>query len=392
MTISSGSQTTAGNEKKPALKRFLRTKKAVWVPATLILLCGAVLLLAWNCKRFAGLYREYIFPLWLNSFGRLTSLLPFSLGEILLAIFVILIVITVIGLPLLLIFGKKRRKQTAGIAAKCWLWVIAFIMTTETFNCFILYHAPTFAEEYGYTTDRHTDAQLVNLARLLITRGNAAAEQVSRDADGQFVLTADLNETAKAALRGISGDYPQLDGFYPNPKDIHFSYFMSQQYLMGIYFPFTLEANLNTEMYALNMPDTVCHELSHVRGFILEDEANFIAYLACVRSGSADYVYSGYYSSIKYVMNKVRDNCGEETAQELDALIGDKLYIDLTGNSRYWSTVQEDKDALLPSDVVNEVSDAAMNTSLKLNGVEDGRQSYGRMVDLLLNYYEAEIG
>lgn len=28
-----------------------------------------------------------------------------------------------------------------------------------------------------------------------------------------------------------------------------------------------------------------------------------------------------------------------------------------------------------------------METSLKLNGVEDGKRSYGRMVDLLLDWY-----
>ena len=32
------------------------------------------------------------------------------------------------------------------------------------------------------------------------------------------------------------------------------------------------------------------------------------------------------------------------------------------------------------------VSDAAMEASLKMNGVADGKKSYGRMVDLLLNY------
>ena len=59
----------------------------------------------------------------------------------------------------------------------------------------------------------------------------------------------------------------------------------------------------------------------------------------------------------------------------------------MNGNSDYWQSVQESDKGLLPSKTVAKVSDKAMEASLKLNGVEDGKRSYGRMVDLLLNYY-----
>ena len=49
--------------------------------------------------------------------------------------------------------------------------------------------------------------------------------------------------------------------------------------------------------------------------------------------------------------------------------------------------VQESDKGLIDSKTVAEVSDKAMETSLKLNGVEDGKRSYGRMVDLLLDWY-----
>ena len=43
-----------------------------------------------------------------------------------------------------------------------------------------------------------------------------------------------------------------------------------------------------------NIPHTICHELSHLKGFMREDEANFIGYLACIGSDSPDFRYSGY--------------------------------------------------------------------------------------------------
>ncbi len=54
-----------------------------------------------------------------------------------------------------------------------------------------------------------------------------------------------------------------------------------------------MEANYNGHMPEMDIPSTVCHELSHLKGFMREDEANFIAYLACRQSDSAAFRYSG---------------------------------------------------------------------------------------------------
>ena len=47
----------------------------------------------------------------------------------------------------------------------------------------------------------------------------------------------------------------------------------------------------------------MCHELAHIRGYIYEDEANFIAFLACVESDDVAFQYSGYLSVLNYVAN-----------------------------------------------------------------------------------------
>ena len=38
-------------------------------------------------------------------------------------------------------------------------------------------------------------------------------------------------------------------------------------------------------------------------------------------------------------------------------------------------------------DIISKVSSKINDSSLKSNGVSDGEKSYGRMVDLLLSYY-----
>ena len=51
----------------------------------------------------------------------------------------------------------------------------------------------------------------------------------------------------------------------------------------------------------------------------------------------------------------------------------------------YWEENKEKE--VIDTETVSTVSSAASDTSMKMNGVSDGIQSYSRMVDLLLDYY-----
>lgn len=367
-----------------------RRKRQRSVIIALIIFCIAMNVAAYLSPRFSRWYMREIFPEISSVFARLTSLLPFSLGEVLIIIALVGVPLSLIALIVLLTAKRKSRdsrRKIGRVYAYIYAWIFVYIILTETLNCFVLYHTPTFAEMYDYPQDKYTPAQLEQLADYLAAETNALSEQVQRDKEGKFVLTADLDKTARSAVQGLAKDYPQLSGYYPKPKAVVNSFFMSQQYLMGIYFPFTMEANYNDEMYPLNLPDTVCHELAHTKGFIREDEANFIGFLACYESGNVEYQYSGYIRALKYVISKCEDNCSEETVNRLYSSLAEGVRADWNGNVDYWQEVQESDKGLIDSKTVAEVSDKAMETSLKLNGVEDGKRSYGRMVDLLLDWY-----
>lgn len=356
--------------------------------ALIIIYAACILLniLAWCSKGFCDWYGRVIFPFWFSAFGRPIALLPFSLGEMMIILAIAIVLLTPITLIVLLCVLKRRRRTVLKVFGFLYLWIIAYILVTETLNCFILYHRSTFGETYGIPTTEHTNDELLELCDYLTNETNSLSLQVKRGEDGGFILTADLDETARSAMQALGSEFPQLDGYYVTPKPVINSFFMSQQYLMGIYFPFSLEANYNQEMYPSNLPETVCHELAHTKGFMLEDEANFIAFLACDRSGNVEYRYSGYLRALKYVLSQVRDNCTNEEIDRVYSKLMPGVAADINGNIDYWQSVQESDEGILPSQTVAAVSDAAMEASLKLNGVEDGKKSYGRMVDLLLNY------
>jgi len=70
---------------------------------------------------------------------------------------------------------------------------------------------------------------------------------------------------------------------------------MSYLGIGGVYFPFTGEANVNISMPHTSIPFTACHEMAHQIGFAREDEANFIAYIACKNHPSPDFSIPEFY-------------------------------------------------------------------------------------------------
>lgn len=178
------------------------------------------------------------------------------------------------------------------------LW--AFVLMT--LNCYILYHGSGFSGTYLMGEDReYAFEELAALRNFVAEQCNALCCQIPREEDGSLRYEGDMLETAKAAMRHLGESYDGLGGFYPTPKPLLSSDFMSQQHIAGCYYPFSMEANYNDVMYVMNLPSTLCHELGHLKGYIREDEANLIGYLACVQSEDIFFQYSGYLSVLYYV-------------------------------------------------------------------------------------------
>jgi hypothetical protein len=127
------------------------------------------------------------------------------------------------------------------------------------------------------------------------------------------------------------------------------------------------------------------HELSHLKGFIREDEAGFTAYLACLEAEEPEVRYSGYISASNYLLSACRRSLPYEEYYRLCTLISPAVREDNTFVSDEYLEYIKSK-AVIPTETTQAVSTKAIDTTLKVGGVSDGSQSYGRMVDLLLEY------
>ncbi|MBO4523477.1 DUF3810 domain-containing protein [Ruminococcus sp.] len=355
------------------------------IPLILIAIMVILNILARFCHPFADFYVNNIFPYISTAVSFVTGLLPFSLGEMLTLGAVILVII---GLPiflLLLIFRKGKRKRTAAYVGTLVLWILCYVTTTETMNCFIMYQCTPLAERYFPDTHEHADDEIIALHDMLVKKCNELAKKVPRDEHNRFKLTCDFQTEAKKAMKRAGKTYTQLNGFYPDAKPIQFSFFMSQTYTTGIYLPYTIEANFNDDMVRTNLPFTVCHELSHLKGIIQEDEANFLAYIATTGSDNVEFQYAGYLEALEYVDNALYENNMYDLAieHELSEEVLNDWYRFLPEN--YWEE-NADKE-IIPTEAVSEATNTFLDTNIKMNGREEGIRTYNLIVQLLLDYY-----
>lgn len=367
---------------------------------------------SWQSVRFSDWYIRNIFPVWLNTYARLTSKVPFSVGEIMLIVAVVLTLFGIGFWAVNLICKRKFKKAVRGFG-KFYAWTALAVCYVMTFNCFILYHSSSFSEKYlsalagsdrlfASTSDQavaqtvsdettYTKKELAIMRDHIVERCNELEKVVPHDDSGDAYYGGDLVEASRQAMMKLGEEYDQLAGFYVTPKYLSFSGFFSQQYIMGYYFPFSMEANINSVMYITNVAPTICHELAHTKGFIFEDDANMIGYLACINSDDAFLQYCGYLSVLNYVNNDFYDSIGKD--QEIykkhvrisDGVADDNIFL----TRENWQEVE--KAAVVKTSTVKKVSDKLMDTTLKLNGVEEGMLQYNNVVGLLLEYYDGKL-
>ena len=147
--------------------------------------------------------------------------------------------------------------------------------------------------------------------------------------------------------------------------------------IAGIYVPFTFESLLNPNDIAPALPFTACHELAHQAGYAREEEANFVAWLAC-RKGGSYFRYSGDFTMLTSAMARLRALDGEVWEECVERMSPALLYDFRSANGlgEAAENASHQRQAWI-SDVF-----------LRMNGQKSGLESYDRSVLLAMGYFE----
>ena len=358
-------------------KRLHITNRIKGIAGCILLATGfALLFISRLSQEFAHWYSTKVYPVWVGTTGRLMNLFPFSVSEVFLYIMIVIILLSAGVLIIKEVRRKAGKKEACSWGMGLFL-LAAFLFFLYVLNCGVNYHRESFSESSGLQVENYTAGDLKEVCQWLTLKVNETSSEVERDQDGVMVLDISMEKYAAEAMRGLGEDYPELAGYYPRPKGLLVPWILSIQNLTGVYSPFTVEANYNSGMTDYNIPFTACHELSHLRGFMQEEEANFIAYLACSRSDNVQFRYSGNLLGWIYCMS-VLHTVDYDAWEEVRQTLAPEVEPDLAANREYWARYDG---------AVAEVSNKVNDTYLKANGQDDGVKSYDRMVDLIVAYY-----
>ena len=253
----------------------------------------------------------------------LTGWIPFSLAELIVAVGPIVIVALLIRQIVRAVHVKPANaeetedKENSGVgeqrflllmtAVQNLLCLVAVIFFVYVIGCGVNYHRYSANAYLGLEV---RESSVEELSGLLIEIAQETAklrnQLTTEDEKGVYVLPMSvrkLGKEAKRAYQNLAVQYPIFGGKYPAPKPVTASRLMSHTEITGVFTCWTMEANVNVDISPYSIGSTMCHELAHLRGFMREDEANYISILACRASDCVDLQYSGNMLALIYVCN-----------------------------------------------------------------------------------------
>lgn len=343
-------------------------------------------LLIYTAKQSSGFaekfYAIHVYKWLSQGIAMVTNVFPFSLAELCILVLPILFLFLLIRFFIHIIRDRENRVERFWKGILNLICVISAALFLFVILAGINYYRYPFSHYSNLEVRDSSVQELYALTKSLAMDANQLREMTeATDENGVFQLSMgmyELAEQAAEAMAALSKEYPVLGGNYGTPKPVLSSSLMSYTEITGIFIPYTMEANVNVAIPDYSIPSTMLHELAHLRGFMREDEANFIAYLAGMKSDHPEIQYSSTMLALITSGNALYDE-DASLYFEIRDQYSEEVINDIRANARYWQQYEDT--------VISTMSNRMNDTYLKVNAQSDGVKSYGRMVDLLLAKY-----
>lgn len=313
--------------------------------------------------------------------GRIWSIVPFSVMELMIALFLLGNMVWLIRAIVIFVKEKSLLLIAYRLAAvgAVWLWLwcgVCWLWNTA-------YSAASFTERSGLETTPYSVEELTRVTAYFAQNSARLADQVDRDEDGHFILDKDgFFDRGTKVYELLTREFPCLDMKAVAAKPLVCSRLQSIMGFTGMYFPFTGEANVNMDAPACLIPATIAHEMAHQRMVASELEANFVGIAACTTCSDVTFQYSGYLMGLIQLCNALYSVSPDTWYTIAQTYFTPELSTDWRDNNAYWAAL---------ASPVEDAAGQVYDSFLKGNGQELGMRSYGACVDLLVAYYGPSV-
>jgi hypothetical protein len=220
----------------------------------------------------------------------LTNYLPF-------AVYDLLIVAVVIGLPVWWTIRITKAEKGRRLRKAAKLLINTIVLTATLFLLFQLlwgfnYMREPLTEKLDYDAERINEEVAIGLYRLCIERLNAEVEEVHQtnlpdDEEWRRRIQPSYNVLLKEF--GRTGDITLA-----KPKATLFDKYLEASGITGLLNPFGHETIVGRGYHSLDRAFILAHEWGHLAGFSDEAEASFVGLLALLRSEDGACRYAGW--------------------------------------------------------------------------------------------------
>jgi hypothetical protein len=254
--------------------------------------------------------------------------------------------------------GAASRRTLVSIAV-CAALLYLWFLSVWGLN----YRRVPLEEKLSYAPSRVTREQALKFGRLAVEQVNALQPiaQPSPVEDRELSIVFAQVERELGATR---------HALVAQPKRSVLSWYFRKAAIDGMIDPFFLEVILNPDLLPFERPFVLAHEWSHLAGYAVESEANFIAWVTCVRA-SPRARYSGWLSAYEHVAAALpRDD-----RRALAAALTPAVAADLAAVGQRLTR---------SSPAVRTAARGAYDQYLRANRIEEGIANYNAVVRLML--------
>jgi hypothetical protein len=303
--------------------------------------------------------------------------IPFSIGDLFYTFLVFVIIYKTVQF-VKFIFKKKVNRQYLLSGLKQWIFFFLFVYVFFYGLWGLNYSRKGISYQLSLEVKRYSTSDIDTVADIIQQRLNFYAANIDLKQRDSFNKKKTLFEKATEAYLYADNTYPFLSYDPQSIKPSLFSYLGNYFGFQGYYNPFSGEAQVNTTIPRFLEPFVSAHEVAHQVGYAKENEANFVAYLACKAYPNNTYRYSMYFDMYLYVITELdyRDSV-------LAKAYRDKLHPQAKKDiDEYRSFLKKYRNHVEP--VISWIYDGY----LQANDQPEGKKTYNMVVAYLIAYYK----
>jgi hypothetical protein len=302
---------------------------------------------------------------------------PFSIGDLFYT-FLALIVLFRTFMFFRLLFKKRLTRKYFALGLQQAIFFFLFVYVFFNLLWGLNYNRRGIASQLGLKVSKYSLADLDTLTSSLQIKLNEYAQFVSEEQRDSLNKKRRLFTETTEAYRVAEKKYPFLSYRPRSIKPSIFSYLGNYLGFQGYYNPFSGEGQANTTIPRFLEPFVTAHEIGHQVGYARENEANFVAFLACRSSSSPAVKYSMYFDIFNYAVREVgkRDSARARTFKET---LHEQARRDYEELRRFFVRYKNPVEPIISW---------GYGHFLKANNQPAGKETYNEVVAWLVAYYK----